>query len=854
MAEEGLPCGEDRIAFGNYLESEARLITETVIAERKPMPRAVFCANDGMAAAVCDALKKHGIRVPEDVIVTGFDGTATAWLSRPRLTTRDSDYPGQARLIMDQIRCFRESGEAEAVCIHPFRPVLSESCSCPAAANEQIRTIHNLQQSEMMYNIENTLFYRVDQMLVEKDLYHFLESLGQLILPDSALYLNKSILNINPDTEYQVDHPEDELIMVPHCRPGEQPALCQVYLKDTPLPSGEDGVTILNIVHAGERVCGYYAAHSGNLSADFRLIKRISDILNLLASVQLGRVWQRQLEARLENNLYTDFIAELPNLKGLSRWYDEYAADREHHRRKEKRPVVFGLPPAVDGKHARNVKWNKKKKSVRNVKYSEVGKMKLSRLIRLTAVICAWALLAGVFMLPAVPAFAGYNEVVVATDGNGVTVYTGSSGSKKAGILYNGYKSEIPLEPTNGRYDCFLTKDFTVWLNLDKATNREPSGHHGSDEWEAKMPCNIFLAEIVNDNTPVYTSPANKKSTALHAAGTLCVVCGEFGGDYYLRGPLDGFVRKESIRKISDMTYAQAHSQTYIWDNPETCTIYASVANPVYTAASATGYSDDFHYGGYTKNVQAVVLKDLGGWVQLTQGRFVEKRFLDPEGDHSYPVAYVKTDGILGRLNVRSSASTDAMSEVKLCSGVQVHIVSRTEKWAVIFVSAPNGGVSYTGCVMAEFLDFSGGNSVRDGSTQVRLTKDLPGDREMVHFYENAKGNVLPAGTLLKVIGVYDHQGNSRSNQADVFLCETEDGRYIRVESTGVLEPVQESGLQAAARSAVKMREAPNPDAKVLYQVKAKNKVDVLLRGEIWTLVKYKGKTGYMMSRYLSFP
>ena len=69
-----------------------------------------------------------------------------------------------------------------------------------------------------------------------------------------------------------------------------------------------------------------------------------------------------------------------------------------------------------------------------------------------------------------------------------------------------------------------------------------------------------------------------------------------------------------------------------------------------------------------------------------------------------------------------------------------------------------------------------------------------------------------------------------------------------------MLEPVQESGLQAAARSAVKMREAPNPDAKVLYQVKAKNKVDVLLRGEIWTLVKYKGKTGYMMSRYLSFP
>ena len=100
-----------------------------------------------------------------------------------------------------------------------------------------------------------------------------------------------------------------------------------------PLPSDEVGVTILNIVHAGDRVCGYYAAHSADLSGDFRLIKRVSDILNLLASVQLGRVWQRQLEAKLENNLYTDFTAGLPNLKGLSRWYDEYAAEQAHRDR-----------------------------------------------------------------------------------------------------------------------------------------------------------------------------------------------------------------------------------------------------------------------------------------------------------------------------------------------------------------------------------------------------------------------------------------------------------------------------------------------------------------------------------------
>ena len=343
MAEEGLPCGADRVAYGNYTEKDARLIMEQLLTGSKPLPQAIFCANDNMAAAVCNMLKVHGVRVPEDVIVTGFDGTATAWLSNPRLTTCDSDYPAQAALVMDLVRRYSRKGGTTAIFPHHFRPVLSESCGCPAVVNEKIQTINTQQQSEMMYNVENMLFYQVEQLQVDQNLYGSLARVAELLTPGSALYLNKSTLNLNPDTEYQVDHPEDELIMVPSCRPGEKPTLRQVYLKDMPLPTDNIGVTILNIVHAGRQVCGYYAAHTDNLAADFRLIKRVSDVLNMISSIQLNRIWTRQLEARLENNLYTDFIADLPNLKGLTRWYEEYAADPENHRRILSL-TIFGIP------------------------------------------------------------------------------------------------------------------------------------------------------------------------------------------------------------------------------------------------------------------------------------------------------------------------------------------------------------------------------------------------------------------------------------------------------------------------------------------------------------------------------
>ena len=38
------------------------------------MPEAVICANDIMALTVMNVLTNHGICIPKDVIVTGFDG------------------------------------------------------------------------------------------------------------------------------------------------------------------------------------------------------------------------------------------------------------------------------------------------------------------------------------------------------------------------------------------------------------------------------------------------------------------------------------------------------------------------------------------------------------------------------------------------------------------------------------------------------------------------------------------------------------------------------------------------------------------------------------------------------------
>ncbi|ALV45178.1 hypothetical protein MB46_06340 [Arthrobacter alpinus] len=127
LRERALDPNDAKVIRGEFTRASGRRAGADLL-NSGTVPKAVICANDQMGLGVLDALTGAGLRVPDDVVVTGFDGIEAANLSSPRLTTvhQPMELVGRAAIALMQRRL--DDPEAEPMSIRlPVRVLLRES-------------------------------------------------------------------------------------------------------------------------------------------------------------------------------------------------------------------------------------------------------------------------------------------------------------------------------------------------------------------------------------------------------------------------------------------------------------------------------------------------------------------------------------------------------------------------------------------------------------------------------------------------------------------------------------------------------------------------------------------------------
>jgi LacI family transcriptional regulator, galactose operon repressor len=91
LQEQKIHFDESMLFIGDLSEHAGIEAAETIL-KMKTRPDGIFITNDFVAAVCMRTLKNHGIRIPEDIAIVGFNNDAIGKLVEPTLTT--INYPG----------------------------------------------------------------------------------------------------------------------------------------------------------------------------------------------------------------------------------------------------------------------------------------------------------------------------------------------------------------------------------------------------------------------------------------------------------------------------------------------------------------------------------------------------------------------------------------------------------------------------------------------------------------------------------------------------------------------------------------------------------------------------------------
>lgn len=140
LSDHNIPIDERYIVEGDFWEHEAYQATKRLL-NLDPLPTAIFASNDLTALGAMVAIREHGLQIPEDISIIGFDDIPEAAFVHPKLTTVRQPLVKMGRAAVQQLfetldNLDRPSGQI----VLDTELIIRDSCQPPRSMTNERHT------------------------------------------------------------------------------------------------------------------------------------------------------------------------------------------------------------------------------------------------------------------------------------------------------------------------------------------------------------------------------------------------------------------------------------------------------------------------------------------------------------------------------------------------------------------------------------------------------------------------------------------------------------------------------------------------------------------------------------------
>lgn len=113
--------------IGNSFNEQDGEASMDLLLKQEELPDVVCCINDHVAFGALNRAIDEGIRIPEQMAFTGFDGVAASAMAKPGITTVAIDYEEYGRQLYEKMVNAMEQKECESVTLIKPRIIVRKS-------------------------------------------------------------------------------------------------------------------------------------------------------------------------------------------------------------------------------------------------------------------------------------------------------------------------------------------------------------------------------------------------------------------------------------------------------------------------------------------------------------------------------------------------------------------------------------------------------------------------------------------------------------------------------------------------------------------------------------------------------